>query len=313
MEPDKKMITRYFRGECSAEEAAAVEAYLQQPDHSELNAFLEEAWNGEIPAPVVMKPVRGKMFKYWYGVAAAITLLFTAGAWLWNNNGGNRRVVAAADVRDTLRNEGDNVRVLLLSDGSRVWLSAYSSLIYTNRYNDTSRDLWLNGEAYFEVAHDEHRPFKIHTAEVTTIALGTAFNIATGNRADGSIEVSLVEGRISVGTQKDIYLLNPGQMVSYRKNELKAPVRFNEGLVLDWKKGKLLFDETRLEDVFSKLQSRYGCRIVLEGEKKLAMRKVSGSFSRGERLTDILDALKYVHNFSYKVRDGHVYIISGNK
>jgi ferric-dicitrate binding protein FerR (iron transport regulator) len=81
--------------------------------------------------------------------------------------------------------------------------------------------------------------------------------------------------------------------------------------VLDWKNGKLIFENTTLEDAFAKLQSRYDCRIILEN-KQLAKRKVTGSFNANEPLDHVLATLQYVHGFSYTKTGSRIYVIDGN-
>jgi len=95
---------------------------------------------------------------------------------------------------------------------------------------------------------------------------------------------------------------------------LPAPAtRFNTAATLDWKSGKLIFDNATLENAFAKLQSRYGQRIILK-DNKLAKRKVSGSFTSNEPLEQILTTLEYVYGFSYHLSgDGSAYVVEGKQ
>jgi len=320
MDVDNHLLEKYFKGACTPEEVAIVEQYLSQESTPAMDAYLMDTWEqaeqatGATGSPSTLPAPRKivKMYSRWYRVAAAILVIISAGAWLWQSQRGKQQLIVNALQWDTVYNYGNNVRLVSMPDGSRVWLNAYAQLAYRSDYNDTTRELWLNGEAYFEVAKDDVRPFTVHAGELATTALGTSFNIATHNKADGSISVSLVTGKIAVSTKEFAYVLAPGQMLLYKMGVPPMTVaRFNIPEVLDWKNGKLIFENTTLEDAFAKLQSRYDCRIILEN-KQLAKRKVTGSFNANEPLDHVLATLQYVHGFSYTKTGSRIYVIDGN-
>jgi ferric-dicitrate binding protein FerR (iron transport regulator) len=313
MDVDNHLLEKYFKGACPAEEAAAVESYLSQDATPVMDAWLMDTWQQAAQETetlsAVSLPKRKNINYRWYSAAAAILVLISAGAWLWQSERGKQQLTIAAVQWDTIYNAGSNIRLVSMPDGSRVWMNAHAVLVYNNDYNNKARELWLKGEAYFEVAKDDVRPFSVHAGELATTALGTSFNIATGNKADGSIAVSLVTGKVAVRSAAFAYVLTPGQMLLYKKGEPPVPIaRFNIPEVLDWKNGKLIFENTTLEDAFAKLQSRYDCRIVLEN-KQLAKRKVTGSFNASETLEQILATLQYVHGFSYAKAGNNTYVI----
>ncbi len=311
MKIDKYILAKYFKGECSEEEAAFVDAYLQQEATPEMDAYLMETWEEAqtpvIPTPLAAPVKRIKLYRVWYSAAAAVLVLISVCAWLWQS----KRTMpehALALQWDTIYNAGNNIRLVSMPDGSKIWLSAHAAVAYAANYNDTTRELWLQGEAYFDVAQQAGKPFRVHTHDLMTTALGTAFNIATTNRADSGIAVSLLSGKVAVSSAEFSYILQPGEMLLYKKGVSPASItRFNAAETLDWKNGKLIFDNTTLEDAFAKLQSRYGQRIMLE-DTKLAKLKVSGSFTSNTTLEQILATLQYVHGFSYKLA-GDTYVV----
>jgi len=317
MDVDNHLLEKYFKGACTPEEAALVEKYLSQEATPALDAYLMSGWEqaareadtAKVLTPLPAPPKMEKVYSRWYSAAAVILILISGGAWLWQSQREGQQLKIAAVQWDTIYNAGGNMRLVSMPDGSRIWLNARATLAYNSGYNDTTRDLWLKGEAYFEVARDDERPFSVHVGDLATTALGTSFNIATSNKSDGSIAVSLVTGKVAVRTAKFAYVLSPGQMLLYRKGASSAPIlRFNIPEVLDWKNGKLIFENTTLEDAFAKLQSRYDCKIILEN-KQLAERKVTGSFTANETLEQILTSLQYVHNFSYAKTGSNTYVI----
>lgn len=314
MDVDNHLLEKYFKGACTAEEAAAVERYLSQESTPALDAWLMNTWQEAAQETETLTTVSSpkrivKTHYRWYSAAAVILMLISAGTWLWQSQRKRQQLQIAAVQWDTIYNAGGNVRLVSMPDGSRVWMNTNAVLTYNSDYNNKTRELWLKGEAYFEVTKDDGRPFSVHAGELATTALGTTFNIATGNKADGSIAVSLVTGKVAVRTAAFAYVLTPGQMLLYKKGAPPVPIaRFNIPEVLDWKNGKLIFENTTLEDAFAKLQSRYNCRIVLENEQ-LAKRKVTGSFTASETLEQILSTLQYVHRFSYAKNGNNTYVI----
>jgi transmembrane sensor len=294
MKIDPQILEKYFKGNCTAEEAVMVEAWLEQPDAPEVDDWFNQVYAS---SQVEVKKTGKHIYRRLYSVAAAIAVLLGVCAWLWQSRLHTAGKAPLAFNWDTLSNKSNDIKLLSLADGSKVWLGPHSSLAYTYNYNDTSRELSLNGEAYFEVAQDPLRPFSVRTGKLVTTALGTAFNISTANLADGHIQVSLVEGKVSVIAASFSCILKPGQMVQYSDGEVTAvPAIFKVREVLDWKYGKLVFDGMPLKDVFAKLQTRLGCRIIMDSTVS-GTRKVSGVFSAGESLDNILATIQYVHGF----------------
>jgi ferric-dicitrate binding protein FerR (iron transport regulator) len=298
MKIDPQILEKYFKGDCTAEEAARVEVWLEQPDAPGVDEWFGQMYAlSHVGEPVQVKRTGNHIYRRLYSVAAAIAVLLGVCAWLWQSRLHTTGKAPLAFNWDTLTNKSKDIKLLSLTDGSKVWLGPHSSLAYTYNYNDTSRELSLDGEAYFEVAHDPQRPFSVRTGKLVTTALGTAFNISTANLADGHIQVSLVEGKVSVIAASFSCILKPGQMVQYSEDQVIAvPAAFRVREVLDWKQGKLVFDGMPLKDVFAKLQTRLGCRIIMNSMVS-GTRKVSGTFSAGESLDNILAAIQYVHGF----------------
>jgi ferric-dicitrate binding protein FerR (iron transport regulator) len=242
-------------------------------------------------------------------VAAAVAILLGVFGWMWQWQSGSAGKSLVAFRWDTLANPGNDIKQLSMTDGSIIWLAPHSALVYNQQYNETSRELWLKGEAFFDVSHDPGRPFKVHTGKLITTVLGTAFNIATSNKADGSIQISLVEGKVSVTAADRSYILNPGEMLDYKDTATGlTPLPFNAQEVMDWKQGKLVFDKTPLADVFAKLQSRLGCKIIVDPALK-SNRKVSGIFPVSTPVINILEAMQYVHGFTIEKKGGNTYAI----
>ncbi|WP_298737418.1 FecR domain-containing protein [uncultured Chitinophaga sp.] len=189
MDVDNHLLEKYFKGACTPEEAALVENYLSQDASPALDAFLMAGWEqvtreavtAEVPASLPPRPTIRNAYGRWYSAAAVILVLISAGAWWWQSQRGGLPLKHAAVQWDTIYNAGNNIHLVSMPEGSRIWLNARAALAYNNHYNDTTRDLWLKEEAYFEAAKDDERPFSVHVGNLATTALGTSFNIATDN------------------------------------------------------------------------------------------------------------------------------------
>ncbi len=147
-----------------------------------------------------------------------------------------------------------------LPDHSIVWLNSGSSLRYPTKFKDNERAVALNGEAYFEVQANKEKPFYVNTPQgLSVYVYGTHFNISAYENGE-DIETLLEEGRLKVrlphsASELD---LNPGEYVSYNKlsqQVIKTKVDIEEKLA--WKDGKLVFRNTRLEDVFKTLERHF--------------------------------------------------------
>ena len=307
MKIDNSLLEKYFKGNCTDEEVKLVEAYLNQPATPEADVWFEQMYEESAATPVVN--IKRTPYRRWYGVAATVAVLISFGAWMlqWQQQSPGRHMTGMQ--WDTLANPGNDIKLMTMTDGSEVWLAPHSSLIYNQQYNDTSRELWLEGEGYFNVKHDPARPFSVHTRQLKTTALGTAFNIATNNKADGTIEVSLLEGKVSVATSTFSCILRPGQRVAFN-NDTSAlvPAAFNRQEVSDWRQGKMVFDQTPLEDAFARIQARKGCKIIVDPAFK-GKRKVSGTFPASTPVDNILEAMQYVHGFRIEKSGTNTYAI----
>ncbi|WP_343668221.1 FecR domain-containing protein [Chitinophaga sp.] len=304
---DNSLLEKYFKGNCTDEEVKLVEAYLSQPATPEADEWFEQVYNESAATPVVS--IKRNMFRRWYSAAAAVAILLGVLGWMWQWQRGTAGKNLVAFTWDTLANSGNDIKRLAMTDGSEVWLAPHSSLIYNQQYNDSTRELWLQGEAYFSVKRDQARPFSVHTGKLVTTALGTAFNISTTSKADGSIQVSLLEGKVSVATSAFSCILQPGQMIAWRDDQVSfAPVNFNLQEVNDWRQGKMVFDKTLLADAFARMQARTGCKIVIDPSIKKDL-KVSGTFPASTPVENILEAMQYVHGFKIEKRGNNTYAI----
>ncbi|MEQ9287246.1 MAG: FecR domain-containing protein [Cyclobacteriaceae bacterium] len=193
-----------------------------------------------------------------------------------------------------------------LPDGTHVWLNSVSSIAYQADFSDSIRLITLKGEGYFEVVKDPERPFKVKSGDVTTTALGTAFNVNAYN--ENQIQVSLHEGKVGVERKKvnGTTILLPGQQAKSTDAGISV-FQFNSEETLAWKDGTLYFDKTGLDEVMRTLEKWYNVSFEVENlsEAKRKELKVTGKF-KDQTLVNVLKLLSHSMHFNYTIDQKNV-------
>ncbi|NML19233.1 DUF4974 domain-containing protein [Pseudoflavitalea sp. G-6-1-2] len=190
---------------------------------------------------------------------------------------------------------------LTLPDGSRVWLNASSSIKYPVAFTDKERIVSVTGEAYFEVAKDAKKPFRVKVGEMLIDVLGTSFNV---NAYDNEplVKTTLLEGSVRVSNKKSAVLLSVNQQSQMKLNEeLVVKRSINTEETIAWKNGYFYFDKVELPIILREFARWYNLDVVYEGtipdEKLLIILKRSSS------LQSVLGALQINNiNFAFEGR-----------
>lgn len=191
-----------------------------------------------------------------------------------------------------------------LPDGSVVYLNAGSRLRYPETFDGLkTRDVILEGEAFFEVVKDATKPFTVHSQGVNTTALGTSFTVRayTGN----PVSVALATGKVSVTHPTDSarvkkVLLLPGQGAELAEGSNQfSTFRFDSKEYLAWKDGTLYFSNAGEQEVIAKLENWFGVEITKEN-KSTKKWEYTGEFHRKE-LSEVLTSIGFTMKFDYQV------------
>lgn len=198
---------------------------------------------------------------------------------------------------------------LTLQDGSKVILNSGSSLRYIKNFESHQRVLELQGEAFFEVAKDKNRPFRVKTGPVTTTALGTSFNIKAFENEP--IAISLLTGLVEVDFESEATRkreLEPGEglQVDLDRDQVKI-VNFDEERVLAWTKKTIVFDHTPMPEIKRVLENWYGVKISFSNLPNRDL-ELSGKF-RDQTLKNVLEGLSYSARFDFTVNKGEVTLV----
>lgn len=208
---------------------------------------------------------------------------------------------------NTLRNpRGSKVIDITLSDGSKVWLNAGSSVTYPIAFIGNERKVTITGEAYFEVAHNASTPFKVTKDEMEVTVLGTHFNVnAYDDESD--IRVTLLEGSVKINKGNDYNILKPGQQAQV-DNYIK--VASNVGLeeVMAWKEGNFHFESADIQTILRQFARWYDIEIVYEGPVK--KRKFFTIVKRSSSLKSVLELLQD-NEIVYRIEGKKLIVKSG--
>ncbi|MBS1566461.1 MAG: FecR domain-containing protein [Bacteroidetes bacterium] len=179
---------------------------------------------------------------------------------------------------------------LLLPDGSKVWLNAASSIKYPTAFTGHERKVEISGEAYFEVATDARKPFKVKINDRTEVeVLGTHFNINSYGD-ERSINTTLLEGSISVNHDKQKQLLKPGQQAQVQQAAGNIGlVNADINSVMAWKNGSFSFSRADLPAVMRQLARWYNIEIEYKGN--IPSGTFSGEIDRSLTLDQVLRGL----------------------
>jgi transmembrane sensor len=184
----------------------------------------------------------------------------------------------------------------VLADGTKVWLNSASSIKYPVQFIGNERKVELTGEAYFEVAHDAKKPFRVVSNGQTVEVLGTHFNV-NAYSDEGEVKTTLLEGSVKVSTQNINTIIKPGEQAQFDNGKINVKdVDVDE--VVAWKNGFFYFEDNNIQEVMRQLSRWYD--VDIKYESNLPSRQFSGEISRNVNASQILDILSF-KKIHYKI------------
>lgn len=197
---------------------------------------------------------------------------------------------------------------LLLADGSKLWVNAGTRVIYPTNFSDKTREVYVDGEIYLEVAKDVERPFIVNTRDMGITVLGTIFDVKA-YESDNISSIVLIEGSVSVETDKQSKILKPNEMLSYQEGNVSIQDVDTEYYIL-WKTGSYRFNSENLSHVLNIFSNYYGTTINYDQE--VGSLVCSGKLDLKEDIEHVLNGLcKMLYlNWSH---NGSSYTLSKNK
>ncbi|MBN2519525.1 MAG: DUF4974 domain-containing protein [Bacteroidales bacterium] len=326
------ILTKYFTGELSEEESAKVISwrnnsfknftYFNQVkrlflsvkiknNHLKFNAnkaweeFEKKHTNSIKAIPKLLTSFNNSIL---LRVAAIITIVLSLGYFSYDfitNYGFSNKAYV-----HTIVPKGQTSQ-LLLPDSTKIWLNSGSTLKYPNRFNETSREVFLEGEAFFDVRPDPLKPFIIKTSGPTIKVLGTKFNVSSYEN-DDCIETTVVNGSVEVFKSNrksdNRVVLEPNQKATYNKNNNEIELQdVDAELYTAWMNGKYIFKNEELGEIAKKIERAYDYNIYFR-DVELQNIRLSGRFKNSEPIEQILEVIRLTSPIEYRINKRDIFI-----
>lgn len=196
---------------------------------------------------------------------------------------------------------------LQLADGTKVWLNSTSSLRFPVSFSGNSREVYLEGEAYFDVARDERHPFVVHSEKINVHVLGTAFDMMS-YRGDDAVRTTLESGKIKLLAGSTNLVVLPGQQASLAMGDsLFTVTKPDLDEVLSWKDGRFHFTNANIKAVMRQLERWYDVTVQYQGD--VSALNLTGSLSRKENVEELLKVFERTSGAHISIND-NVIIVS---
>ncbi|MCG8308333.1 MAG: DUF4974 domain-containing protein [Cytophagales bacterium] len=310
------LIEKYLANNCSPEEHKLIEGYLDsyqkdkrwvERDHgirSEVRQRILSGINEQIrpasPRQTSIRPVR------WYRIAATVLILLTVGFAIYRMTG-EEPVRGKIEIITKEITRGQK-SLIHLSDGTNISINSESAVSYPEVFAENRREIILEGEAFFEVAHDPDRPFVVRTGDIETLVLGTSFNINTRN---DQIEVTVATGSVRIKNinpdiqYNELTNLSPNEQLIY--DEIDRSVKVTEveaDQFFAWTEKRLIFKDEPISSVVAKLERWYDVDFVYDNEH-IKHCVLTAEFDN-EPLAAILETLHNIADISYELKGKRV-------
>jgi len=315
---DEDLLIKFLTNACSADELGQVDAWISADKanaewlfeieriwsyHDELHYSdrrqIKKAWHRFITVQKRKKNAGKKSLSLptllKYSAAAIIVILLAFN--IYRTYDDHRR---PTPLNTVVVPKGERASVIL-SDGTKVILNSESRLIYPAEFKSKTRQVTLLGEGYFEVAHDNSKPFTVKSEIVHVTVLGTKFNFRAYSNEKAI--VTLAEGCIEVGsnTDENKLILHPNEQVTYSKSEGWMLTRHvNVAITKYWIEGESAYLNQSLGEICQDLQRRFDVTIKIT-DRQLAADKFSCRFTKSDSIIDIMNLLRETRRLDYSI------------
>lgn len=324
--PDEIIIKRVLNNKGTAKEAEEVAAWLatQEGQHwlsSALETDSEDILRGYLPTlenqnvDAILKQILKKIDRQrrvriiWTVAAAVIPCIIIASMWIHVNNKTGGALARSEEMEQIDLCNGEQ-RDVFFQDGSSVKLNSGSKLTFPRFFGLKSRDVYLTGEALFQVAHNSGRPFIVHFDKNLSVEVkGTVFNVCAYENSK-TVSVDLYDGAVVFRDGFRSISMEPDHSLCYDKKTRKSTLSRLNGSLEDipWINGILVFRDTPLIEMTDVLQRQFGVTIKVESDSAKEL-TYSLKTAPGEALEDIFTDMEMVSSIKVqKISEGH-YVI----
>ena len=327
----EEVIAKFLMGKCTEEELIQVNLWIKESDENARKLFrMEEIYHlgreNHASDKRKMDLAEKKLYKrlteeerkqnkvlriqHWLKYAAIITLILLtgtgAGYWIYNSDQSSNLVIVTAS--------DGNVEEIQLPDGTKVWLNQSATLKYPRTFSAKERNIYLEGEAYFEVTKNRAKPFIVQSEAMRVRVLGTTFNFKC-NKACTSAEATLIEGEIEVKGNNDevMVILSPGQKAELNRATKRLIVKqVDSKLDAVWHDNLIPFEKADIYGIVKTLERFYDVKIILAPDIKID-NTYSGVLKRKDSIESVLNSLKNSIPIDYKIVGNNIFISAQSK
>lgn len=316
----KILLEKYKAGTCTPEELALLESwYLKEAASKTIsvndinidkikNLSLPELDTNATPVKTIPNVAR---IKLWH-IAASIALIAGIGIFSYQYRGAfqNNSAPVKYVVNQTPKGK---IQKIVLADGSTVWLNAGSVFKYPQTFDGKVRTVELvDGQAFFDIKHQDNHPFVVKTSSLSITVLGTSFDVKA-YKNEKFTKVRVLTGKVGVSVQgrvnaPAIMLLPTQQVILNNTTENVTQASVAKIAVIDsWRKNVMIFEDEELSQVFKALERKYNIQITVE-DKELLSQHISIKLN-DQPLNNILEVLRFTKHFKYEMPNDSTVII----
>lgn len=308
------LTSKYYRGETSLEEEAILFAHyngspanaLSDPGKAQFTYFKTKreeeptaAFDDRVESRWMDAPATKAIhFRLMLRIAAVVTVVLGLGWYFLAEKN-------ASVMHTVSTTTGEQTRIVL-PDSTVVWINEMTVLQYNNNFQQQQRNVWLKGEAYFEVHSDTLNPFMVHTGEVSTTVVGTAFNLR-GYDNEKTIALDVTHGRVRFGANKKVDVLK-GQGARFDLRHHRVETTPSNPNANAWKTRQLIFEDAALRDVLRDLEHYF--HVPFEAEDPALLHCHFKATFQNATVEEILNAIDYSLHGRHAFQHGK-YILSG--
>ena len=254
-----------------------------QPDNNSIDIFRQ----------------RANRYRIWMA-AATVAMLIAMSGWLYNIVSDSEPAFIVAS------NNTGIVQKVTLPDGTIINLNTCSRLTYPESFSGKSREVFLDGEAYFDVAHDKRHPFIVRAGELKIRVLGTKFNVNASTLVP-QITATLIEGSIEAVTGKKNILMKPNQQLKYDTSSGRVSLTelTNASREIRWTQNVWILSDTPLLDICQRLEQQFNIKIIIMNDELIG-KSLTGEFYTNESLESILKTMQISTPFEYEYKGKNI-------
>jgi transmembrane sensor len=332
-----ELLTRYLAGQCTEKEKWIIEQWYADLDNLSVippekdEAYLAQTiWTGiqkkKSQQSVFRVDPKSKVFGYWFKYVVAACACLVCSILLWHGLRDVRKDLSRAGENTGTqmiqqRNDGELPKQIDLEDGSRIVLYRGGRINYPSPFHHQVRDIYLEGDAFFDIQRDEQKPFYVYTADILTSVLGTSFSITSCKQDRRDVEIDVISGKVKVqykdvkNEESAITLTQNQKVVCNHQNK-----NFELGIIstpqliasksMQAEVDSFIFRGTSLLDVLKRIEKGYGIHIELENMSLMDC-PVTADLTEEEMYTK-LDIISASVGANY-IRDGSQILFTGGQ